>query len=118
MRVRPLFVGLVSPLAAGAVVAALVAAGPASARIRVNEWKAVPAAKVSGRASLAGVAAVSLRRSKPGFGYAACEYSLIRPLRIFLRRIRAVARSTTGVGALSVALGGRWWRPWCGRWSL
>jgi hypothetical protein len=48
---------------------------------------------------------------KLGFGYAAWEYSLIRPLRIFLRRIRVAARSTTGAGAMSVALGGRWWRP-------
>jgi hypothetical protein len=56
-------------------------------------------------------------RSKPGFGYAACVYSLIRPWRIFLRCTRA-ARSTTGVGAVAVALGGRWRRPWCGLCSL
>jgi hypothetical protein len=47
-----------------------------------------------------------LYRSKMRFGYAACEYSLINPLRIFLLRTRAEARSTTA-GPVSVAWGGR-----------
>jgi hypothetical protein len=59
MRVRPLIVGLVSTIAAGAMVAALVTAGPASARTRANRWTVVPAARVSGGTSLAAVAAVS-----------------------------------------------------------
>lgn len=54
---------------------------------------------------------------KCGSGYAACEYSLISPLRIFLRRARAEARSATA-GSVSVALGGRWSRPWWGLCSL
>jgi hypothetical protein len=49
----------------------------------------------------------SLYRSEMRFGYAACEYSLISPSRIFLRRIRVAARSTTPTGVVSVALGGR-----------
>jgi hypothetical protein len=43
---------------------------------------------------------------KLGSGYAACEYSLISPLRIFLRRTRSEARSTTA-GPVSLASGGR-----------
>jgi hypothetical protein len=38
---------------------------------------------------------------KSGFSYAACEYSLISPLRIFLRRMRTVLRSVTGGGDVS-----------------
>jgi hypothetical protein len=54
-----------------------------------------------------------LYRSKPGFGYAACEYSLINPSRIFVGRIRATRDQQRG-GAVAVALGGRWWRPLSG----
>src|SRR3954451_8983794 len=47
---------------------------------------------------------------KPGFGYTAWEYSLIRPLSTRVRRSRTVARSVTGVGDTSRA-GGRCSRP-------
>jgi hypothetical protein len=47
---------------------------------------------------------------KPGFGYAAWEYSLISPLRTRLRRTRTAARSVTGAGDTSRA-GGRCSRP-------
>jgi hypothetical protein len=40
---------------------------------------------------------------KLGTGYAACEYSLISPLRIFLRRTRFEARSTVAGPALLAA---------------
>ena len=43
---------------------------------------------------------------KRGSGYATCEYSLISPSRIFLRRTRAEVRSATA-GPVSAALGGR-----------
>jgi hypothetical protein len=49
---------------------------------------------------------VSLYRSNCGSGYAACEYSLISPLRTFLRRTRAEMR--TAAGPVSAALAGRW----------
>lgn len=52
------------------------------------------------------VAADCLYRSEIRLGYAACEYSLISPLRIFLRRTRAEARSTRA-DPVSVASGGR-----------
>jgi hypothetical protein len=58
-----------------------------------------------------------VNRSEIGFGYGAWVYSLIRPLRIFLRHTR-VARSMMDAGDVSVALGGRWCRPWCGLWPL
>lgn len=53
-----------------------------------------------------------------GQSYATWEYSLISPLRIFLRRTRVAVRSATGRGGTLVALGGCWPRAWCGRWSL
>jgi hypothetical protein len=46
----------------------------------------------------------TLYRPEIRFGYATCNYSLINPVRVFLRLIRAAARSTTTSGA---ALGGR-----------
>jgi hypothetical protein len=49
---------------------------------------------------------------KVGYSYAAWVYSLISPLRIFRRRTRAAVRSATGESGTSVALGGRWRRPW------
>jgi hypothetical protein len=48
----------------------------------------------------------TLYRSEMRLGYAACEYSLISPLRTFLRRTRAVAR-LTAAGRVFVAWGGR-----------
>ncbi len=48
---------------------------------------------------------------KCGAGYAACEYSLIKPSRIFLRRTRAEARSTIA-GPVSAASGRRRSRLW------
>ena len=44
---------------------------------------------------------------KPGSAYAACEYSLMSPLRIVRRRTRAAARSVIGGGGVSAA-GGSW----------
>jgi hypothetical protein len=59
----------------------------------------------------------NLYSSEMRFGYAAGEYSLINPLRMFLRRARAEARSTTA-GPVSGVLGGRWSRLWRGLCSL
>ncbi|RAO00814.1 hypothetical protein LAH08_03067 [Micromonospora noduli] len=54
------------------------------------------------------------RARKSSFGYAACEYWLIRPPRIGRRWTRAVIRSTTSDGRL----GGCWSNERCGRWPL
>jgi hypothetical protein len=53
----------------------------------------------------------------PVRAYAACEYSLISPLRIVRRRTRAAARSVIGGVAVSAA-GGNCCQAWCGGCSL
>jgi hypothetical protein len=49
-----------------------------------------------------------------GFGYAACEYSLIRPPRIGRRRTRPVSALMTS----AEGFGGRWSNERCGRCPL
>jgi AcrR family transcriptional regulator len=79
-------------------------------RQREEQWRSVGRYRAVELLRLTTAQVVDLYRSRTGFGYAACSYSLINPCSTSVRRTRTKLRSVTGAGSVAWS-GGRCPRP-------